>query len=288
MPTLFPRFTEFVAHSKLQERAKGNLSAALPRVLGQGTTKATGLTLPPSAIERKAELASLAFPDSSQLPSDVREEIDAARADVERRKAELARADGQRVFAASGIQAASPTHAFKDGYYCAGELILIARKNGFEWAWSITPHYTIVDRIPPDLEYVVHAFAAAKAKIASLTVPTHEFGRRLRIAWQLAREFSDSDETVLVTDVMKMYQVAGQDAGFWKSPRRAAYKDLPDAAFAVNLIAWRRAAEDNSGFEFVPALFSQTKGSTPEVFYLPMNAEGTEVRPMKFLRRSGR
>jgi hypothetical protein len=102
----------------------------------------------------------------------------------------------------------------------------------------------------------------------------------------MAREFSTSEQ-VLATDVMKMYQVAGQDARFWQNPKRALYKDLPEAAFVVNLLNWRaHASSQDAGFTFVPATLSQASGANASVFYMPLNAEGTEVRPMIYIKRS--
>src|SRR5262249_46864274 len=163
---------------------------------------ATGLDLPPSDIERKAEFASLSFPTGVTPPKDVLDEIAHAAEDVESLKRELSRQEGVRRFAVECIQAASSESGVKDGQWFAERLILVHRKNGMEWAWCVTPHYAIIDRIPPDSVYIVKAFEAAKEKIRALTVSVEEFERRLRIAWALAREFSQSDD-VLVTDVMK-------------------------------------------------------------------------------------
>jgi hypothetical protein len=284
---LFPAFAQFARETRLQEVAKGNLSAKLPRIFGQGATRAVGLDLPPAEIERKVELASIVFPDGVVPPPAVQSEIDQAHRDVESLKAELRKQEGLRRFAVRCIQSASAESGLKDGQWFAERLILVPRKGGMEWAWCVTPHYSIVDRIPADHDYVVAAFAAAKARIRALTVPVGEFERRLRIAWLLAREFASNDD-VLVTDVMKMYQVAGQDTTFWQSPKRQTYKDLPEAAFAVNLINWRQARSTGGGFEFVPATLHQAHGPNARVFFMPMNAEGTEVRPMVYLRRSAR
>ena len=102
----------------------------------------------------------------------------------------------------------------------------------------------------------------------------------------MARHWSRTDD-VQVTAVMKMYQVAGQDEHFWQAPKRAYYKDLPVAAFVVNLISWRaQSSASSAGFTFVPATLSQASGKGAKVFYLPVNAEGTEVRPMVYLRKA--
>ena len=281
---LFPQFEAFVHDAKL-DRARGSLSAKLPRILGQGTTRATGMTDPPAPIERKAELAGLEFPAEPIAPEGVREEVRAAAEEVSRLRAELKRPDGLRRFVAECFHGLDVEKGQSNGYYFAGRLLLRESKGGFEWAWCVTPHYAIVDKIPPDPAYVVKAHHLAEEKIRALIVPPEDFEQRLELAWHMARRLSKSDD-VLVTDVMKMYQVAGQDDKFWQNPKRVYYKDLPDAAFVVSLLHWRStAASSDTAFTFVPATLSQASGNGTKVFYLPLNPVGTEVRPMIYLRR---
>lgn len=83
-----------------------------------------------------------------------------------------------------------------------------------------------------------------------------------------------------------MFNIAGQDDRFWQTPQRQYFKDLPGAAFVINLIQWRLSPGSSAtAFEFVPATLHQAHGPHSKVFYLPMNQEGTEVRPMVYLRR---
>jgi hypothetical protein len=282
---LFPAFTQFVRESGLLDRAKGNLAAKLPRILGQGTTRAVGLDCPPAAIERKLELATLKLPDNLAPPQSVVQEMRQAEFDVEQLKSELQREEGIRRLATRSLQEIDQPGGYKDGRFFAGRLILVPEKGGLDWAWSVTPHYSIIKRIPPDADYIAKAFEAAQRQIRDLTVPSGEFEAKLRLAWTLARHFCRTDD-VLVIDVMKMFNVAGQDDKFWQSPQRQFFKDLPEAAFVINLIQWRLSAGSSStGFEFVPATLHQAHGSSAKVFYLPMNQEGTEVRPMVYLRR---
>jgi hypothetical protein len=280
---MFPHFESFVHDARL-DRAKGSLSAKLPRILGQGTTRATGMSDPPAPIERKAELAGLEFPAEPPAPESVREEVRAAAEEVSRLRAELKRPDGLRRFVAECFHGLDVEKGQDNGYYFAGRLLLRETKGGFEWAWSVTPHYPIIDKIPPDPTYVVKAHRLAEEKIRALVVAPNDFKERLTLAWHMARRLSKSDD-VLVTDVMKMYQVAGQDDKFWQNPKRVYYKDLPEAAFVVNLLHWRStAASSDMPFTFVPATLSQASGKGAKVFYLPLNAAGTEVRPMIYLR----
>ena len=282
---LFPHFERFVAESGL-DRAKGSFSAKLPRILGKGTTRATGMDDTPAVIERKLELAGLELPLEPVVPDAVRGEVYAAQRDVEALRQELKREEGRRRFLADCLQELADPKGASNGYYYADRLILREGKGGFEWAWCVTPHYPIIDRIPPDASYVIRAFDTAHRKIRDLVLPADEFERRLLLAWSMARHWSRSD-AVLVTDVMKMYQVAGQDEKFWQAPKRTSYKDLPEAAFVVNLISWRaQSSASSAGFTFVPATLSQASGKGAKVFYLPVNAEGTEVRPMVYLRKA--
>ncbi len=283
--SLFPHFERFVDESGL-DRATGSLAAKVPRILGKGTTRAIGMDDPPADIERKLELAGLQLPSDAALPDAARTEIDAARRDVEALRFRLKSEEGRRRFCVQCLQRLADPKGASNGYYYADRLILRDAKGGFEWAWCVTPHYPIVDRIPPDVSCVVRAFDAARRKIQDLVLPTDVFERRLSLAWSMARHWSPSID-VLVTAVMKMYRIAGQDERFWQAPKRAAYKDLPEAAFVVNLISWRaRSRASTAGFTFVPATLNQASGRSAKVFYLPVNAEGTEVRPMVYLRKA--
>ena len=282
---LFPHFERFVKASGL-DRAKGSLSAKLPRILGQGTTRAAGMSDPPADIERKAELAGLQFPADVIVPEEVQAEVQAASTDVEALRTELKRPDGLRRFVTRSLQDLAGTKGSSNGYYFVDRLILRDSKSGFEWAWCVTPHYPIVDKIPPDPSYVAKAFSIAQEQIRAIVLPADEFESRLSLAWTMARHFSRSDD-VLVTDVMRMYQIAGQSDKFWQMPKRVFYKDFPEAAFVVNLLYWRsQPKSSDAGFTFVPATLSQASGKAARVFFMPLNPEGTEVRPMVYLRRT--
>jgi hypothetical protein len=134
----------------------------------------------------------------------------------------------------------------------------------------------------------VEAYAAAECIIEETTVPPLEFERRLALAWRIARHFS-SGEDVLIADVARVYKVAGQDERFWSAPARRNFVDIPDGSFVVNLMNWRRNSpqETTSKFEFIPATLHQAHGPNARPFYMPVNAEGTDVRPMIYLRRKG-
>jgi len=281
---MFPAFTRFVTDTGFADKAKGNLAKLIPRILGQGTTNTVGLDNPPAPIERKIDLVSLVFPDNYSPPPDVVVEVTAARNDIAAIEEGFRLEEGKRRFASACLALLEvPSSGVKDGQFYAGRLILKESKKGMEWSWRVTPHYEIVGRIPPDENYVALAYQAALKRIHELSLASEEFEGTLELSWSMARHFLKVDDVPLI-EVMKMFQVAGQDKKFWQRPKRLTFKDLPEAAFAVNLIAWRSRADPSaSRFEFVPATLHQTKGA--QVFYMPMNAEGTEVRPMVSLRR---
>lgn len=280
---LFPSFARFAEQSGLAARAKGNLAAKLPRILGQGTTKAVGLPLPPAPIERRMELATLSL--DTDIPRDVAAEIEAAKTEIARVRKDLTREEARRRLVLDAFSRIAQPTGTKDGKHFAGRLILSANKNGLEWSWSVTPYYSIIKRIPPDADYIVAAFEAGNEILGNLAMQPAQFESCLDLAWTIARHFAKSED-VPVLDVMKMFNVAAQDAKFWQSPQRQYFKDLPEAAFVSNLLAWRAHAGSGAlSYEFVPATLHQAHGTMTKVFYLPMNPEGTDVRPMMYLRR---
>jgi hypothetical protein len=285
LASLFPALTRFIEESGLADKAKGNLAAKIPRILGQGMTKAVGLVQPPADIERKMEVASLELPSGIVLPPAAQQEIHAAVAELAQLKAELSREEGKRRLATAALAKIPQPGGIKDGKFYAGRLILGAERAGLEWKWSVTPHYPIIRRIPPDSDYIARAFDQAQIDIQKLTLPADVFERQLLLSWSMARHFSTTDD-VLVTDVMRMFKVAGQDEKFWQAPQRQFFKNLPEAAFVVNLMNWRtRSSSHVSAFEFVPATVDKALKSNAQVFFMPMNNEGTDVRPMVYLRK---
>lgn len=280
---LFPAFRQFVVESGLLEKAKGSLAARIPRILGQGKTKSVGYDAPPAPIERKAELAGLLRSDI-QFPDTVVREISQAAADLQALQRELLTTEGVRRVAVSALRAVGNGTGVKDNRYYAGGFILTHEKGGFDWSWSVTPHYPVIKKLPPDANFIADAYKSARTQIERFTVPAAEFESRLKLAWTLARHFSDTDD-VFVTDVMRMFNIAAQPERFWQAPKRQNYVDIPEAAFVLSLMnARRQGASSMAGLEFVPATLHQAHGKSAKVFYLPLNAEGTEVRPMVYLR----
>lgn len=282
---LFPHFEEFAYQRTLISKLEGHHQVKLRRVLGQGGTKAVGLDLPPAAIERKMDLVSLKLPAGIDLPELVRTEIHDVEHQLEAEFQTLKGNEGKRRLATQALREMSVPNGSKDNNFYAGRLVLVPAKNGQQWSWSLTPHYPIVDKIPPDKFYLIKAFEAAEAALQALILPTGDFENRLSLAWTMARNSSNSDDVLLV-DVARMFKIAGQKNAFWKNPSKRNFQDLPDAAFIANLINWRTHGESSqSGFRLVSATMHQSIGPKSKVFFMPTNAEGTQTRPVIYLRR---
>ncbi len=285
---LFPALERFSERTGLLANARGALSARLPRILGQGRTRAEGLDLPPAPIERQQELLAVALPDEALRDSGVQTEIEHARQAVDAHAAQMRNSDARRRFAMQALSRLDemPT-GFKDNHYFAGRLVLGYDKEGQEWAWSLTPHYPVISKIPADLEYVLAAHAASELIVKRWTLPTERFIDRLALSWLMARHSSDGDN-VLIADVARCFKIAVQNDRFWSAPAKRNFEDVPEAVFVANLIQWRlhRDVPTKHGrFELVPATLSQAFGPKSRAYYVPDNPEGTAVRPMIHIRR---
>ena len=287
---LFPAFEAFVASEPDLRNPKGSLAAKLPRILGQGRTKTTHLDLPPAPIERRMELASLKLPVDMQVPGGVVVEIESVKREMTRILTELATADGKRRIAVESLRELShQSSGQENNHYFAGGLVLVETNRAREWSWSLTPHYPLVSKIPPDVDYIAKAFRAAQELLRSLVLPVEEFESKLTLAWRMARHFSSNDDVLLV-DVARMFKIAQQDHRFWQIPQKQFFRDSPEASFIANLINWRRGTADSgtASFELVPATLSQAHGPSAKPFFVPANPQGTQVKPMIYLRFRGR
>jgi len=283
--TIFPKFEKFIKENDLLSKAKGSLSSKLPRILGQGKTKAVGLDLPPAIIERKTELISLTHSSDIEFPEEVLYEIEQVKQEVELENERLKSSDGLLNIIRDVFKNLSDTVGQKDNYYFAGRLVLLPKNRGQSWAWSITPYYPIIHKIPADVEYLVKAYTSANELIDKTILPVEIFEDRLRLAWAMARHFSDTD-SVLVTDVARMFKIARQEERFWKTPSKRFFTDIPEAAFIANILNWRRQhGRPIAEFEFVRATLQQAHGANAKAFYLPQNPEGTQVTPIIYLKR---
>lgn len=285
---LFPAFERFVVENNLLAKEKGGaLLVRLHRIMGQGRTRAVGLDLPPSNIERKMELTSLSLPSEWTVPESVGKEIEEVRQQISEEFKALKKADGLRRLATQTINRLGVPGGFKDNHYYAGHLVLVPKKRGENWSWSLTPYYPLVTKIPPDLDYLVRGYEAAEKILDKIVMPPDMFESRLKLSLLMARHFSQGDD-VLIVNVARIFKVAGQRDQFWNAPQRKFFIDLPEAAFIANLLNWRRhLGNRKSPFEFVQATIHQALGPGVKVYYLPVNPEGTQVRPVVYLRDGG-
>jgi hypothetical protein len=283
---LFPALEAFIQASGLADRAAGDLKVKLARIRGKGRTRARNLDLPPAPIERQMELVRMRW-TGIELPEAVLRELEAIRSLVDERVAELRRSDGARRFAADVLRQMTVPTGTRNNQYFAEPFVLKHSRNGLDWAWCLTPHYELVDRLPPDVDYVVHAHEAARHLLDRLICPADEFARTLNLAWQIARHHSSGDD-VLIADVARAYQIAAQKEAFWRSPERRTFEDIPQAAFVANLVQARQQRSLPEDFQFVPATLHQAHGPGARAFHLPVSPDGTETTPHIFLRRKTR
>jgi hypothetical protein len=279
---LFPEFERYVRDSGLLEKAEGSLSAKLPRILGQGQTRAKGLDMPPAPVERKMELSGLELSSDINLPVPVSEEIRRIREEVDQTIRELGTEEGLRRIYAQILNSLPEPKGLRDNRYFAGRLVLHFDRKTSTFTWGLTIHHPVITRVPPDVSYIAHAQRIAEQTLKTLIIDPMEFQQQLGLAWEMARQFSQ-EGTVLIREVARMYFIAGHGARFWKNPSKRNFIDLPPAAFVANLQRWKRS--DTPGkevFEFVPATLSQEK----QAFFLPVNPEGTQAKPYIYLKRS--
>jgi hypothetical protein len=286
---LFPELERFVTRTGLLANAKGGILAArLPRILGQGQTRAEGLDMPPAKIERQQELLALALPEEAARDPGVQGEIAEARRAVETHTDHMRHSENRRRFAMQVLhRLENVSTGSKDNHFFAGRLVLVSDKGGQNWAWSMTPHYPVIAKIPADIEYIVSAYSASERIVEKWTMPVERFLDRLSLAWTMARHFGESDN-VFIADVARFFKITAQDERFWSGPSRRNFEDVPEAVFIANLINWRRhrdAPGQRGVFELVPATLNQAHGPKSRAFFVPGNPEGTLVRPMIYIRR---
>ena len=289
-PQLFPELKEYVEKTGLLANAKGILAVRLPRILGQGKTRAEGLDLPPATIERQQEFLALSLPEDATKDPAIRNEMESVKKAVEAHADQMRHPENRRRFALQVLhQLEGVNVGNKDNHFFAGHFILVPDKSGQSWSWSMTPHYAMISKIPSDVDYVVKAYEASERIVKKWTMPTDRFLDRLSLAWSMARHMCE-DENILIADVARLFKVTVQNDRFWKSPARRNFEDVPEAVFIINLINWRRNRDAASGssFELVPATLNQAHGSKSRAFFVPGNVEGTVVRPMIYIRRVGK
>ncbi|MGD9976162.1 MAG: hypothetical protein AB7S77_24150 [Desulfatirhabdiaceae bacterium] len=283
---MFPEFEKFVKdHNLLEKKFGGNLAAQIPRILGQGKTKAVGLDLPPAPIERKQEFVNLDLPESYNVPDAVKKERLSVQSELEIELIQLCSEEGARRLASNVIRSlqTEPAAGLKNNYFHAGLFLLIPDKKRATWSWSITSHYPIIQKIPPDFDYLIKAFSIAEEKVGQLVIPVDEFEKRMDLSWLMARHFTATGDPILLSDVARMYAIASQDKKFWNNPRKNNFSDIPEASFIANLINYKRNYTSSAEplFEFMPATLNDSY--TKEVYHIPLDREGTQTRPYVYI-----
>ncbi|MCK9264438.1 MAG: hypothetical protein M0R18_11545 [Deltaproteobacteria bacterium] len=281
--TLFPEVERYIEEVGMLNKLKGH-QAQLYRILGQGRTRSKELDLPPAVIERKMELVAFKPLQEPEIPTPVKSEIEEVRKNLESELARLKKAEEQKKLANQVLRQLQGINCgIKDNRFFAGRLILSSEKGGKEWTWSLTPYYPIIANIPPDPAYIANAFVSAEKVLQDIILPPEIFETKLHLAWQLARHFTIG-EKVLIIDVARMYKVAGQPDRFWNAPKKGTFVDMVDAAFIANLINWLKHP-GGKAFSFAQATLHQAHGRNAKAFYLPVNVEGTQTRPVIFMEK---
>lgn len=282
---MFPEFLKYAQlENLLAKKLAGNLDAKLPRILGQGKTRAVGLELPPSPIERKQEFITLELPPPYILPATVIEEKIRVKTELERELKHLCSEEGARSLASNVIRSINTElQGLKNNYFYADKFLLIPDKKRASWSWSITPHYPIIDKIPPDLDYLIKAFAAAEEKVEQMVIPPDEFEKKLELSWLLAKHYSAESDKVLLSDVARMFVITAQDPKFWGKPQKKYFVDVPDASFIANLVNYKRNYKGGTEplFEFMPATLNDS--NKKNVYHIPLDREGTQTRPYVYI-----
>lgn len=282
---MFPEFEKYAKEENLlTKKLTGILAAKLPRILGQGKTKAVGLDLPPAPIEQKQEFVTLDLPPAFNVPVAVNEERLRIKEEFENEMRQLCSEEGARSLASNVIRSiAAEPQGLKNNYFYAGSFLLIPDKKRTSWSWSITPHYPVIEKIPPDFDYLVKAFSIAEEKVKQMVVAPEDFEKKMELSWLLARHFSEVSDKVLLSDVARMFVIAAQDSGFWGNPQKRYFTDVPDASFIANLVNYKRnyKATEGAMFEFMPATLNDSYRKN--VYHIPMDREGTQTRPYVYI-----
>lgn len=284
---MFPEFEKYAqSENLLTKKLKGNLDAKLPRILGQGKTKAIGLDLPPAPIERKQEFVTLELPQTFNVPNGVLEERKRVREELDKELKQLCSEEGARSLASNVIRSIKvEPQGLKNNYFFAGSFLLIPDKKRATWSWCITPHYPIIEKIPPDFDYLVKAFYAAEEKYEQMVNSPEEFEKQLDLSWLLAKHFTEASDKVLLSDVARMYVITAQDNKFWGKPQKKYFTDIPEASFIANLVNYKRNFKSPEGpiFEFMPATLNDSYRKN--VYNIPLDREGTQTRPYVYIVR---
>ncbi|HNI68953.1 MAG TPA: hypothetical protein PKV55_12985 [Nitrospira sp.] len=265
----------------------GNLQSVVPRILGNGKTRAEGLfdeKKPPALIERQYEYAKL---DLNKLFGDInypalgcdslRAEQAQTQQQIKSLQEQLERPnDGWERSAREALYKLGEKTPGRGGRYAMGDIELSFDKKTFSWAWTYRGAYPLVSKLPHDVDYICDGFHDASRRMKEAIVPAAEFLASLQLAWVISKQRSGSGP-VLIRDLAKVYQVAAQPAGFWDKPAKSSFTEIPDAVFVINLV--HAIDEVRKLFVLEKAGLHQTAlgGKGKNVSYdLPKGSGGTE------------
>lgn len=281
--SMFPAFRRMVERVPALKNPRGAFFKRLPRILGQGRTRARNFDAPPSPWERQLELVNLQLPTGVTYSEDVAAEIDAARAALEEVRASLATLEGRRRFAEAAlarIPLPEERKGLKDDTWFAGRLVLLSGGGGLGWSWGLTVRHAVISDLPPDVDYVARAYPHAEAIVSESLLEPEAFAERLQLALRMTRAINGTRQgEVALCDVERMFRLASQRDRFWSSPSRANFVDVPESVFVANFMV--HSNDDlRRRFELIPARREDLK----KALYLPTNPEGTAVAPFVAIR----
>jgi len=274
---------------------KGNLQSVVPRILGNGKTRAEGLfdeKKPPALIERQFEYAKL---DLKQLLGEInypavginslRDEQARTQQQIKSLQEQLERAnDGWERTAREVLSRLGEATPGRGGRYASGDIVLSFDKKTFAWAWTYRGAYPLVSKLPHDLDYICEGFCAASRRMSEAIVPSAEFISSLQLAWIISKQKSGPGP-VLIRDLAKVYQVAAQSAAFWDKPAKSSFTEISDAAFVINLVHAIDEVRKFFGFEKAGLHQTVLGGKGKNVSYdLPKASGGTEPYSYIFLK----
>jgi len=283
------QFIAFAEKVRLLEKLPrgGNLQSAVPRILGNGKTRAEGLfdeKKPPALIERQYEYSKL---DLNKLGSDInypildsdpiREEQSQLQRHIRQLEDQLERQnDGWERSAREVLYKLGEKTPGRSGRYVMGDLELAFDKKSFSWTWTYRGAYPLVSKLPHDVDYICDGYQDASKRMKDAIVPPADFLSSLRLAWVISRHRAGSGP-VLIRDLAKVYLVAAQPTSFWDKPSKSSFADINEAVFVINLV--HTIDEVRKSFELEKAGLHQTAlgGRGKNISYdLPKRGGGTE------------
>jgi hypothetical protein len=116
-----------------------------------------------------------------------------------------------------------------------GDVELTFDKRSFSWTWTYRGAYSLVSKLPHDVDYICEGYRDALRRMKEAIVPAPEFLASLRLAWAIAKQRAGTGP-VLIRDIARAYVVAAQNQSFWDRPSKATFIDTSEAVFVINLV----------------------------------------------------